>query len=307
MSFAQTIAEVAFNDRISRFLGSDQDNTDNGEAVNRAAIGDINAAADEIQTQDPTLGRDQALDQAQQLFQTIAGTTIVANNRTEADDAVRRPRYVVTANATASVEDRTRFTPVRFENEMLAEIRSITREITEVIVHWTDSFDNANLSAYEIDLMHKAVGHDQIQYHYIIKKDGSIQRGRPVNLASDHVTVNGHNQRSIAVAFVGGINYAATENVRATRYNTARSINRHQFNAFDVLIRSMLAYYPGIQILGHNDIDPSVVDPGFDVIEYAFAKYGVVSLFEDPAARGPFTTQEIANYDLSPRFRTTPL
>ena len=62
-----------------------------------------------------------------------------------------------------------------------------TREATDMIVlHHTGNPSDDDLSAAEIDASHKGQGWTCIGYHYVIRKDGTVELGRP------HWTVGAH-------------------------------------------------------------------------------------------------------------------
>lgn len=174
--------------------------------------------------------------------------------------------------------------------ELQAELRSITREITEVVVHWSDSYTNKHLTAEQIHDGQIAVGIDGIGYHYVIRRDGTLQRGRPAVTEGQHSA--NHNKRSIAICFVGGYN-CPTGTEDPTQFLSAASLTREQMTTFDLFCGTFFVYYPGGQILGHNDIEPQEIDPGFDVIDYCRTRFNKVSLFNDPSSQLPFTTAEI--------------
>jgi len=56
-------------------------------------------------------------------------------------------------------------------------------DITKAVIHHTASHD---VSAWTIDRWHKERGWDGIGYHFIIRKDGSIEEGRPLNKKGAH-------------------------------------------------------------------------------------------------------------------------
>lgn len=229
----------------------------------------------------------------QQLDATIAGTLVV--NSTV---GIFPPSYEIGTNLyqwSGQDTDEQTFTYVSSVQELDAEVRSIQREITELVIHWTETFTNANLTAGQIHDTHVALGHEGIGYHYIIRRDGSLQRGRPVDLEGEHCNVNGHNQRSVAIAFVGGLNTATADSL-VDEYSSAASLTRQQFNTFNRVLKAFYLHYPGIQVLGHNDIEPDQPDPGFDVIEYCFNRFNKVTLFASPSEQPPFTTQQINDY-----------
>ena len=49
----------------------------------------------------------------------------------------------------------------------------------QIVVHHTGNPTDDDLSAAEIDASHKARGWTCIGYHYVIRKDGTVELGRP--------------------------------------------------------------------------------------------------------------------------------
>lgn len=178
--------------------------------------------------------------------------------------------------------------------ELQAEFKNVNREVTEIVVHWTETPTNKNIGSEEINKIHLESGLNGIGYHYVIRRDGSLQRGRPINIQGEHAPVNKHNERSIGIVFVGGINVpSGTSNLE--NFISVQSLTRSQFNTFDHLCRAFFARFPGGQAVGHNDIDPIEDDPGFNIREYVLANFDKVSKFTDPLKQSPFTIDEINN------------
>ena len=178
--------------------------------------------------------------------------------------------------------------------ELQAEFRNVSREITEVVVHWTETPTNKNIGSEEINEYHLASDLEGIGYHYVIRRDGSLQRGRPINMEGQHSPLNNHNNRSIGVVFVGGINVpSGTPNPE--NFVSVQSLTRSQFNTFDHICRAFYSTFAGGQVVGHNDVDQTEDDPGFDVREYVLANFGKKSKFTSPSTQEPFTIDEINN------------
>lgn len=180
--------------------------------------------------------------------------------------------------------------------ELGAEFRNITREVTEVVVHWSETHTNRNIGSEEINRYHLSLGLNGIGYHYVIRRDGSIQRGRPVNIKGQHAPINGHDDRSIGLVFVGGIN-VPTGTPNEENFLSAASLTRSQINTFNHFCREFYKVFEGAQIVGHTDIDLVEIDPGFSVIDYVETNFNKKSLYEivgsDPKRRGPFTQEEL--------------
>lgn len=191
------------------------------------------------------------------------------------------------------------FSLVRTEEELEVELKSIQREITEIIVHWTETNINQDIGAEEIHSF--AVRNGQgVPYHYLIRRDGSLQRGRPINEVGSTLR-NNHQQYSIQIAFVGGIN-APSEVEEITQFLSKDSLTTAQMRTFKKFLEKSYAAWPGVQALGHNEIDPQQVDPGFNVTRYVKDTFSKESIYTDITAQQPYPRRtlistRLADYD----------
>jgi N-acetylmuramoyl-L-alanine amidase len=184
------------------------------------------------------------------------------------------------------------FTYVASVEELDAEFNSIKRDITEVIVHATETFTDKDLGAIEINNIHNELGHDGIGYHYVIRRDGRLQRGRPVNRNGEHAVVNGHDVYSIGIVMVGGLNVSSGDD-NPTDYRSSQSFTREQYTTLEKFLRSFYRKYPGGQVFGHNDIDEVELDPYFDVVDYVESVFRKSNVTTDPANTSPLSPAEI--------------
>lgn len=181
------------------------------------------------------------------------------------------------------------------KEELITDLRAAKREITEVIVHHTYTGTNIALTAQDIDdITQRSYGFN-IPYHYVITRDGNIQRGRPISIEMDQSLSNNHQLRSIQICFVGGLSSPeGSYNMKDyKKFLSKTSFTRQQWSAFDLLLESMFNVYPYIQVLGHNAIDPENADPNFDPSEYVQSKFGKKLAFDDPRSQQPFTRDEL--------------
>lgn len=166
------------------------------------------------------------------------------------------------------------FTFVDSYEELVAEFRAATREITEVVAHWTATYNNQDIGSEEVHEWHLARGFSGIGYHYIIRRDGRIQRGRPLNTVGAHANGNGHNRYSIGVSMAGGYN-CPSGTANPNSYISADSLTSQQMNSFNEFMRAFYDVWPGGQAWGHVDTDTAgKVDPGFSVPEYVQSRFG---------------------------------
>jgi N-acetylmuramoyl-L-alanine amidase len=235
----------------------------------------ISEAADILKANSTTKSYEDLLEQVRQI-----NTTITENNKLIEDyDVFGAPYEIGSAsqnwNGGRGDPD---FPYISSVEELNAEFQKISRNITSMIVHWTETHTNRNIGSEEINQYHLDLGIEGIGYHYVIRRDGSIQRGRPVNLDGDH-TPN-FNTGSIGVVFVGGIN-APTGTENSENFISAQSLTRTQVNSFDHLCRAFLNRFDKGYIFGHNDLDEDEFDPGFDVIEYVKSRFSVADYSEE--------------------------
>ena len=77
------------------------------------------------------------------------------------------------------------------------------RRIDEIIIHCSATPEGRDVSADTIRKWHKAKGWSDIGYHYVIRLNGDVEQGRPVERAGAHCT--GRNRNSIGVCYIGGV------------------------------------------------------------------------------------------------------
>jgi N-acetyl-anhydromuramyl-L-alanine amidase AmpD len=86
--------------------------------------------------------------------------------------------------------------------ETYLQFRSLTnRTVTDMIVMHHIGCTNRDVSAAEVHRWHLANGWAGIGYHYLIRKDGTIERGRPVDTVGAHCY--GENYHTVGVNVVG--------------------------------------------------------------------------------------------------------
>lgn len=133
------------------------------------------------------------------------------------------------------------------------------RKINKIIVHCADTPEGRDVRAEEIKRWHtKERGWNDIGYHYVIDLDGTIEPGRPIEVAGAHCT--GHNADSIGICYVGGCDAEMQPKDTRTEEQKASLIT---------LLKYLVAKYPGAKIYGHRDFS-SKACPSFDAkTEYA--------------------------------------
>lgn len=137
------------------------------------------------------------------------------------------------------------------------------RLISEIIVHctatranwWPNSKTSAKVA--EIRKWHtRDRGWSDLGYHYLIDRDGTIAKGRPLEKAGAHT--KGRNAKSIGISLFGG--HGSTEND-----NFHDNFTPEQDRALRKLIAELRRQFPGIsKVSGHNEYAAKAC-PGFRV------------------------------------------
>ena len=65
------------------------------------------------------------------------------------------------------------------------------KDTNKIVIHHTGSVKDVDFSAARIHDLHKGNGWVGIGYHFVIRKDGTIERGRPIWAIGSHA--QGHN------------------------------------------------------------------------------------------------------------------
>ena len=216
------------------------------------------------------------------------------------------PAYELTSQESLWLSENTptfgsyRFDVIGTKEELISELRNTSRDFTEFVVHWTESFKNQNLTAEDIHEWHLDKGYSGIGYHYIITRSGILQRGRPLNLIGDHANEYNHNQYSIGIAFVGGYNCSiGTKN--PDRFLSSESFTQSQWTTFDMFCEAFYTVLPAGQAWGHNDISNLNTDPGFDVPSYVKKKFNK----ENHLLRGDIEGSSLSFQQLADFVRST--
>ena len=234
---------------------------------------------------------------------TTVNTTLTVTSESEAMSILQNPnaseadrqaaREYFGAEPVSVSDGGYKFTRVNGAEELEAEFRSATRDITEVVVHWTAHFMNQDIGAEEIHSQHRQQGWDGCGYHYVIRKDGTIERGRPINKEGAHAKANGHNKYSIGIAFVGGYTVNSNSGLANPPYGR-ESLNDEQMKALKMFFNAFYKVWPGGQAWGHNDTDPqNKSDPGFPIPVFVRSKFGKINA-SPSGTTPPLTPEEIA-------------
>lgn len=116
------------------------------------------------------------------------------------------------------------------------------RKINTVVIHAAATPPSMQVGAAEIRRWHLDRGWSDIGYHYVIRRNGKVEDGRPVSRAGAHV--RGFNQHSIGVCLVGGVD---------KNRNPADNYTKKQLAALMRLVRQLRADHDIVSVVGHRD------------------------------------------------------
>lgn len=137
------------------------------------------------------------------------------------------------------------------------------RHIDTVVIHctatrpewWADR--SAEEKVREVRDWHLKRGFNDVGYHWLIDRDGTVVAGRPEEKTGAHV--KGHNTGSIGVSLFGGHGSASTDQF-------SDHYTQEQADALTLLLAELQQRYPSInKIAGHNDFTNGKSCPGFKV------------------------------------------
>lgn len=128
------------------------------------------------------------------------------------------------------------------------------RSINLIVIHCADTPASMDIGAREIDRWHRERGFLQIGYHWVIRRDGTLERGRAEFTPGAHV--EGHNASSIGVCMVGG---------KSAKGTPENNFTENQWSTLTHTVNRLLKTYPGAKVLGHRDLNKGKACPCFDV------------------------------------------
>ena len=127
------------------------------------------------------------------------------------------------------------------------------RSITLLIIHCSAVRPGQTSSARQIDQWHRRRGWKCIGYHYVVRRDGSIEPGRAETDVGAHC--KNHNKYSLGICYEGGLD--ADGHPCDTRTPA-------QKQSLTTLLKQLKTRYPHACIASHHTFDPFKPCPCFD-------------------------------------------
>ena len=130
------------------------------------------------------------------------------------------------------------------------------RDLNRIILHCAATREGKDFSVDIIRDWHvKGRGWSDIGYHWVIRLDGSIEVGRPLERSGAHT--KGHNKDSVGVCYIGGCDADG---------KPKDTMNEEQEKAWRMIVLSLRTLYGDLTIHGHNEFANKAC-PSFTVKE----------------------------------------
>lgn len=129
-------------------------------------------------------------------------------------------------------------------------------EVQYIVVHCSATAADEDIGVDDIRRWHLRRGKADVGYHYVIRRNGLIEKGRYDSVPGAHAP--GYDRYSLALCLVGGLKKGTTK----AEDNFAPA----QKAALFTVLKELNAKHPNATILGHRDL-PGVTHlcPAFDV------------------------------------------
>lgn len=136
----------------------------------------------------------------------------------------------------------------------------MAREETKyIVIHCSQTRPSQNIGVREIDRWHRERGWLSCGYGKVIKRDGTVEQGRPDDAFQAHV--KGYNHIAYGLCVIGG--------------STEKDVNKpednftgEQWESLKKVLEELVLKYPEARIVGHYELDERKTCPNFNVREY---------------------------------------
>ena len=136
----------------------------------------------------------------------------------------------------------------------------VRKKTDSIIIHCAATKKSMDIGYKEIREWHvDQNGWDDVGYHYIIRRNGKLEKARPEGYSGAHAP--SHNSRSIGICLVGGM---------ADDGGPENNFTLEQFLTLKDLVNMVMNKYSDItEVLGHCDVQDNKPNcPGFDVKQW---------------------------------------
>lgn len=169
------------------------------------------------------------------------------------------PPYLTRSQIVTTPEDRAAVfnNGIKPDGEAIEPIKEIERnpnlDINLLIIHCTATRPSQDIGVAEVNSWHIQRGWREIGYHFVIRRNGVVERGRDVGKQGAHA--KGYNRKSIGIAMAGGVD----DNLQPQNNFTPA-----QWASLKTMVGKYMTDYEGIKVIGHNEVSAKAC-PSFNV------------------------------------------
>jgi N-acetylmuramoyl-L-alanine amidase len=116
--------------------------------------------------------------------------------------------------------------------------------IDYIAIHCSATPPSMDVGVEEIRQWHLARGWADVGYHFVVRRNGTIEKGRPVTVAGAHV--EGYNLNSLGICLVGGVD-------ETDRTHPMNNFTSWQMDALFSLVSILQHQHPDAVVQGHRD------------------------------------------------------
>ncbi len=127
-----------------------------------------------------------------------------------------------------------------------------------IVVHCSATPASMDIGVDRIDSWHRDRGWSGCGYHYVIRRDGTVECGRELYSTGAHV--RGHNHHALGICLVGGV---------AEDGGPEDNFTPGQYEALAPLLYQLVKLFPDADVTGHRNF-PNVnkACPCFDAASW---------------------------------------
>ena len=124
-------------------------------------------------------------------------------------------------------------------------------DIKYIVIHCSATPPRSNIGAKTIDQWHKDRGWSGIGYHVVVRRDGTLEFGRPFDKVGAHAY--GVNRVSWGVCMIGGVD---------ANGNAVDNFTAEQYVSLGLIVDALQTRAPDAEVLGHRDLSPDIDGDG---------------------------------------------
>ena len=118
------------------------------------------------------------------------------------------------------------------------------KSVDYIVVHCAATPETMDIGVEEIRQWHRQKGWLDVGYHYVIRRDGTIENGRPRGAPGAHA--RGFNHISLGICLIGG--------VESDKKTPECNFTHAQWESLEELIRDLKKLHPDAEVIGHCDL-----------------------------------------------------